>query len=253
MNMPLTGKTAVVSGGGRGLGKAIALEFAKQGANVAILGRTKQNLETTAREIENLGSNCFAVACDLRRQENIEASSEKIFDKFKKIDFLVNNAAVSFRKNFIDYSKEEINDTIDTNLKGAILLTKVFLPSMVQQKSGTIVNISSFGGTFSEAKLSVYCGSKAGLNLFTKSIAKELDDTGVKVYLVNLGSVDTETFREHYPNFNSSFVQRPEEVSREIVKLCLPNNKLKSGSSIDLIKPGRYLFKPWRMIRKALE
>ncbi len=192
------GKSAIVTGATRGIGKAIALELAKRGANVAFnYAKSADEAEKIKAEIENLGVKAFAESCDV---SNTEASAEfvkKVKEEFARVDFLVNNAGIT-RDNLIMRMKEDDWDSvIDTNLKGAWNFSKAVLrPMMKNETGGSILNITSISGIVGMLGQTNYSASKAGMIGLTKSLAKEIASRKITVNALALGLIETDMAQE---------------------------------------------------------
>jgi len=229
--MKLKGSVSIVTGGGRGIGRAIAITLAKEGSDIVIVSRTKSELEETASEVKRLGREVLSVSGDVRKKKDVENVVNKAFEKFGKIDILVNNAGVAYYKPLVKTSEEEWDETFDTNVKGIYLVTREVLPIMEKQKSGIIINISSGAGKHGFANLSAYCASKFAVIGFTQSLADELFDKGIKVYAVCPGGVDTKMYRDVFGS--SRFLLKPEHVAEKVKQLCI-NSNVKSGSAVNV-------------------
>jgi 3-oxoacyl-[acyl-carrier protein] reductase len=183
-------KTAIITGGGRGIGKEITILLGKQGANVVVCSRTESEINSVVKEIKQLNSqvSVLGVKCDVSISSQVN-SLVKSAEKFgsKTIDILVNNAGVAFNKKLIDTSEEEWDQTINTNLKGAFLFTKAVLPYMIARKSGVILNVNSGAGKAGFSNLSSYCASKFGLLGLAESLALEVDTYNIRVMTIFLG------------------------------------------------------------------
>jgi len=180
--LSLEGKVALVTGGSRGIGKAIALTFADAGADLAISGRKIQDLEKVADEIRKLGKKCLPVSAHARKVEELKHLVDQVVETFGRIDILVNNAATNPAMGPIVGTEEKIYDHImETNLKGYFMMSKFAGAVMVKQKSGNIINISSAGGVSPAEGLGPYCISKAGINMLTKALALELGPYNIRV------------------------------------------------------------------------
>lgn len=188
----LDGKKAVVTGAGRGIGKAVAVTLAQAGADVVCLSRTQANVDETAAEIRDLGRQAWAFAVDVADAASSQGAATAILKETGSIDILVNNAGVT-RDDLLMRMSEEAWDTVmDTNLKGAFTLCKAFARTFMKQRSGRIINIASVIGLMGNAGQANYAASKAGLIGFTKSIARELSSRGVTCNAIAPGFIETD-------------------------------------------------------------
>lgn len=231
--MRLKGQTAVVTGGGKGIGRAICLALAREGADIVIAARTEKDIRETARMVENEGRRALAVSTDIRIEEDVENMVSEAVDAFGRIDILVNNAGVAYRKYMIDTSREEYENIMDTNVKGMFFCTKYALPYLLKRGEGRIVNMSSGAGKHGIPKLSIYCASKFAVIGFTESIAYEIGG-GVQVYAVCPAGVDTDMY---HSLFSDKPVLKPQDIAEKVLELCLPETTLPSGSSVEVYNP----------------
>src|SRR5580698_4424257 len=192
----LTNQIAVVTGAGRGIGRAIALKFAQEGADVAVVSRTHQNSEKVANEIRALGRRAWAHAVDVGDAGTVHAAAEKILAECGKVDILVNNAGVTRDGLLMRMSDADWDTVLNTNLKGAFLVTKAFVRAFIKQRSGRIINISSVIGLIGNAGQCNYAASKAGLIGFTQSTARELASRGITVNAIAPGFIETDMTSE---------------------------------------------------------
>jgi 3-oxoacyl-[acyl-carrier protein] reductase len=187
----LADKIAVVTGAGRGIGRAVALAYAKMGADVVCVSRTEENSAKVAAEVEALGRRAWAVAVDVSDTAAVDAAAKGILESTGRVDILVNNAGVTRDNLLMRMSEEEWDTVIDTNLKGAFNFTKALTRPFIKQRSGRIINIASVIGLIGNAGQSNYAASKAALIGFTKSIAKELATRGITVNAIAPGFIET--------------------------------------------------------------
>src|SRR5512140_1891985 len=187
----LTNQIAVITGAGRGIGRAIALKFAAAGADVACVSRTAENAEKVAAEIRALGRKAWACAVDVADAAAVAAAADKILAEAGKVDILVNNAGITKDGLLMRMSESDWDAVLDTNLKGTYLFTKAFTRSFLKQKSGRIVNIASVIGLIGNAGQCNYAASKAGVIGFTKSVARELASRGITANAIAPGFIET--------------------------------------------------------------
>jgi 3-oxoacyl-[acyl-carrier protein] reductase len=188
----LTNQIAVVTGAGRGIGRAIALKFAAEGADVVCVSRTPENSEKVAAEIRALGRKAWAQAVDVADAAAVNAAAEKILAECGRVDILVNNAGVTRDNLLMRMSEAEWDAVLETNLKGAFLVTKAFSRALIKQRSGRIINVASVIGLIGNAGQSNYAASKAGLIGFTKSVARELASRGITANVLAPGFIETD-------------------------------------------------------------
>ena len=188
----LADKVAVVTGAGRGIGRAVALAYARMGADVACVSRTEENSAKAAAEVEALGRRAWAVAVDVSDTAAVDTAVGKILDEAGRVDILVNNAGVTRDNLLMRMSEEEWDTVINTNLKGAFNFTKALTRPFIKQRSGRIINIASVIGLIGNAGQCNYAASKAALIGFTKSVAKELAPRGITANAIAPGFIETD-------------------------------------------------------------
>lgn len=189
----LTGKIALVTGGGRGIGRAIALTLAGYGADVAVnYSGSREKAEAVAEEIRGLGRRAAAIKADISNREDCVQLFEETEKELGKIDILVNNAGITRDNLAIRMSEEEFEQVLDTNLKGAFFCMQLAAKSMLRQRKGRIVSISSISGVRGNAGQINYCAAKAGIVGMTKCLAKELASRNITVNAVAPGYIDTD-------------------------------------------------------------
>jgi 3-oxoacyl-[acyl-carrier protein] reductase len=189
--MDLKGKTAIVTGAARGIGKVIALGLAKCGADIAVSDINEDSLNAAVKEIEALGRKAIAVKMDVSSLKDCEDMVKKTVDAFGKVDILINNAGITRDTVLLRMKEEQWDQVIQVNLKGTFNCTKAVIRSMFKQKSGKIINISSVTGAMGNAGQSNYSASKAAVMGFTKSIAREYAHCGITVNAVAPGFIKT--------------------------------------------------------------
>src|SRR6266850_1726810 len=192
----LDGKTAIVTGGGTGIGKSIAIEFARAGADVAICSRKLEHLEPVEKEIKNLGRKAFSMALDVRQEEQVKAIVERVTQEWGHLDVMVNNAGASFRAKPEDISVNGWNTVIQINLNGVFLGSKWAVKHMIPQGGGVIINIASTAGVYGATMMSHYGASKAAVMNLTKAHAVAWAKHGIRVNCIAPGPVETEGYIE---------------------------------------------------------
>jgi 3-oxoacyl-[acyl-carrier protein] reductase len=188
----LANQIAVITGAGRGIGRAIALKFAAEGADVVCVSRTAENSEKVAGEVRGLGRKAWAHAVDVSDPKAVEAAAEKILADCGKVNVLVNNAGVTRDGLLMRMSDADWDTVLNTNLKGAFLFTKAFTRAFLKQRSGRIINVASIIGLIGNAGQANYAASKAGLIGFTQSVARELASRQITANAIAPGFIETD-------------------------------------------------------------
>ncbi len=204
----LESKTALVTGGARGIGSEIALLLAKEGADIAVCDINAEELQKTKAKIESLGRKCLTFTTDVTNVQQVDEMVAKMLDNFKKVDILINNAGITRDGLLVRMSEKDWDMVLDINLKGVFNCTKAVSKHMMKQRSGKIVNIASIIGLMGNAGQANYAASKGGIIAFTKSVAKELAGRNVNVNAIAPGFIDTEMTKK-----------LPENVRQEMLKL----------------------------------
>jgi 3-oxoacyl-[acyl-carrier protein] reductase len=193
--MSLVGKAAVVTGAAQGIGRAIALALAKEGADIVVSDINLEKAKETARELETLGRKTLAIQTNVAQGEDVENLAKTAIDTFGKVDILVNNAGIARDNLLMRMKDEEWEQVIEVNLKGTFYCTRAFLRPMLKQKGGRIVNITSIVGVMGNAGQANYSASKAGVIGFTKTMAREVASRNITVNAVAPGFIDTDMTR----------------------------------------------------------
>jgi 3-oxoacyl-[acyl-carrier protein] reductase len=195
--MNLKDKAVVVTGGNRGIGKAIALAFAQKGCSVAICGTNEATLKETAFELEKAGSpKCLALKLDVSKGNEVEKFSKAVLEAFGKIDVLVNNAGITRDNLMLRMSEEDWEEVLDVNLKSAFLMTKYFVKAMMKLRQGRIINITSVSGVKGNAGQANYAASKAGMIGLTKTTAREFASRNITCNAVAPGFIQTDMTKD---------------------------------------------------------
>jgi 3-oxoacyl-[acyl-carrier protein] reductase len=194
--MNLKEKVAVVTGGNRGIGKSIALAFAKAGAAVALCGTNEATLKETAAEIEKLGVRSLALKIDVSKGAEAESFSKAVLEAFGKVDILVNNAGITRDNLLIRMSEQEWDEVLSVNLKSTFLMTKAFVRPMMKARQGRILNITSIIGVRGNAGQANYAASKAGIIGLTKTTAREFASRNITCNAIAPGFIQTDMTKD---------------------------------------------------------
>ena len=208
-DLGLDGRTAIVTGGGSGLGRASAEALAAAGAAVTIVGRTLNRCEAVATAIREAGGRASARSADITRPDEVAACVEAVLAETGAIDILVNSAGINNPKSFVDLELADWAGVMDTNVTGTYVFSRAVLPSMIERGSGSIVNMGSISGVSGIAKRTVYCTSKAAVAHLTRSLAVEVGSSGVRVNALGPNVIVTD--------FNRELVERQPELYQGIL------------------------------------
>lgn len=192
LSADLSGQVAIVTGASQGLGRAMALELAKNGAKVACVARSVEKLADTVKAITDAGGTAEAFACDVKDKDSVEKAIEAVIAKWERIDILVNNAGVTRDTLLLGMSDEQWDDVLITNLRGAFLFARAVARTMLRQRYGRIINISSVSGIIGNAGQTNYSASKAGLIGFTRSLSREVAKRNITVNAVAPGFIESD-------------------------------------------------------------
>ena len=233
----LSNQIAVVTGAGRGIGRAIALKFASEGADVVCISRTAENSEKVAAEIRGLGRRAWAHALDVADAAAVTEAAEKILSETTRVDILVNNAGVTRDGLLMRMSEADWDTVLDTNLKGAFLLTKGFTRAFLKQRSGRIINVASVIGLIGNAGQANYASSKAALFGFTKSVARELASRGITANALAPGFVETDMTAGLNEEMRNGILKqiplgamgKPEDIANAALFLASPASRYVTG------------------------
>lgn len=251
--MKLAGKVAIVTGAAQGIGKGVALEYAKNGANLAILDINSERLAATAKEIEALGVQCYQSTGDVSDEEVVKTFVSNVTAKFGKIDILTHCAGILRSCAIIEQDVKDWDTVIAVNLRSSFLFGKYVGQQMKAQGSGAMVMVDSCASKTAEAFNAVYCASKAGVRLLAQSLALELAEFGVRVNSIAPGTINTDmiqrclhdraplyglTFEQYLKEFNEATplkrMGEPEEIGKLCVFLVSDDSAFITGSSFNI-------------------
>jgi NAD(P)-dependent dehydrogenase (short-subunit alcohol dehydrogenase family) len=243
--MKLQDKVAIVTGGGRGIGRASALALAKEGAAVVTSARTGLEIEEVAREVRELGSRAISVEADLSREADIANVVTETLGAFGRVDILVNNAGINLPlRSVMDFTLEDWDRMMQVNLTGPFLCCKAVLPIMMRQQSGKIINISSLGGQIGIAGNSAYGASKAALINFALCLAAEVKQYGIDVNTVCPSGTDTRLLHDIGRGRGRTNLMSPEEIAAVVLFLASPDSSAITGTAIGAYGLSNPLFGP---------
>ncbi len=241
--MLLKGKNAIVTGGSRGIGRAIAIALAKAGANVAVnYTSNSKSAEEVVAELKEMGVSAIAVKADVSKAEEVDNLTSEALRNFGRIDILINNAGITKDNLIVKMTEKDFMDVIDINLKGAFICTKAVSKIMIKQRSGKIVNVSSIVGIIGNAGQSNYAAAKAGLIGFTKSMAKELAKRNINVNAVAPGYIATDMTaaisdkakEEFTKNIPLGRIGSAEDIANAVMFLVSENSDYITGQVINI-------------------
>ncbi len=242
----LSGKTALVTGASKGIGKAISIAFGQAGANVVATARTQSEIDDTVRQIEATGAQTLGVIADLGVESDIDRLANDAISTFGGVDILVNNAAIIHgRIKVTDLDPQLWRDVLNVNLTGAFLITQKLLPGMIDRRHGKVINISSIGGRSGGAGRSAYRVTKSGLISFTQSLAAEVYEHGIQVNAICPGGTDTEGFRAAFNTAGRAEnpkLMDPTEIAEVALFLASDASSAVTGTAIDSFGGSNPLF-----------
>jgi 3-oxoacyl-[acyl-carrier protein] reductase len=246
--MKLANQVAVITGAGRGIGRAIALKFAGEGADIVCVSRTAENAEKVAAEVRSAGRKAWAYGVDVADACAVSAAAERILADASKVDILVNNAGVTRDGLVMRMSDEDWDAVLGTNLRGAFAVTRAFSRSFLKQRSGRIINVASVIGLMGNAGQCNYAASKAGLIGFTKSIAREFASRGITVNALAPGFIETdmtqglgdEIRQDIAKRIPLTFLGQPDDVAEGALYLASPAARYVTGQVLT-IDGGMYM------------
>ncbi|HEY6187422.1 MAG TPA: SDR family oxidoreductase [Pyrinomonadaceae bacterium] len=235
--MKLSGKTAIVTGGTKGIGRAIAEALVREGAGVCISARHEDEVERAVRELGDAGEGpVTGVVCDVREYEEVKALVEHTAAELGGVDILVNNAGIGLFGRVEELSPEDFRAVLETNLFGVFYCCHETIPQMKRRGGGYIINISSLAGVNAHPQMSAYNASKFGLNGFSEALMQEVRHDRIKVSYIMPGSVNTH-FGDEEPSAEKSWQLQPEDIAQVVVDLL--NHPERSLPSRVEIRPSR--------------
>lgn len=246
--MQLDGKKAVVTGGGRGIGKAIALALAGEGADIAVLDLDAETAQSAASAVKESGRNSLAVDVDISDYSATEQAVNKVLDLWKSVDIVVNNAGITRDNLLMRMDENDWDSVLAVNLKGAFNICRLLARPMMKERSGSIINIASIVGMMGNAGQANYAASKGGLIAFTKSLAREFAPRGIRVNAIAPGFIATEMTDKIPEKIREEMVNsiplgrmgQPEDVARGVVFLASPSAGYVTGQVL-VIDGGMYI------------
>lgn len=231
--MDFKNKVVVITGASSGIGKASAIKFAKKGSNVVLVGRRKEKLIELEKELEKFKITTLVCQCDVSDKSQVKRMSEEVLNKFDKIDILVNNAGFAIYGKVLDLSIEDIEAQMATNYLGMVYCIKHFLPTMIKQNSGHIVNVASVAASFGLPGIASYCASKFAMLGFSEGLKHELNQTRIGVTVVSPIMVRTDFFDhpsfEKMPKYSATSLSA-EKVANAVIKAS-------NSSRLEIIVP----------------
>jgi NAD(P)-dependent dehydrogenase (short-subunit alcohol dehydrogenase family) len=240
--MQLDGKVALITGASRGLGRALAMAFAREGAALALCARGEKALEQVAAEVSALGAPVLAVPADVRSTRDLERLVALTLDRYRRVDILVNNASElgpTPLPYLADYAPAAFDDVLQVNVVAPFRLTQALIGSMLLRDRGVIINVTSDAAVAGYPGWGAYAVSKAALEGLTRTWAAELMQTSVRIYSVDPGDMDTDMHRAAIPDADPSELARPDHVALAFVRLATTAEADLAGRRLEAAALGR--------------
>ncbi len=241
MDAELNGKVAIVTGAGRGIGRAICLAMSGQGISVVAVGRTEADLLSVADEAKSQGGNVMPVVCDVSDEQSVLDMFARVRDEFDSLDILINNAGIGIYGQVVDFTVADFDSVMNVNLRGAFLCCREAMKAMIPQAGGYIINISSVVGIKGYPNQGIYTASKHGMMGLTKTLAAEGQEHGVRASAILPGGVDTDMVAQARPDLDRSILIRPADIARTVLYML----SLSDCAHVDEIYIRRQTGKPF--------
>jgi 3-oxoacyl-[acyl-carrier protein] reductase len=245
MGFNLENKTAIVTGGAFGIGRATCLALIQHGASVAVVDTDYHQAKKVVEEISTLKGTAIAIEADVSDEIAVDRAVVEIKEVFRKIDILVNNAAIEILTPIVSVKVEDWDKVINTNLRGTFLFSRAVIPHMLKQRGGNIINIGSIDGLRGRANGAAYAASKAAIICFTEALADEVAKYKLRVNVICPAGVNTAMWRKTHPQSDPQSVLQPEEVADMIVFFASDMSRAINGATVEVLGPrleeGSYL------------
>ena len=241
MSADLENKVALVTGAGRGIGRAICLALADAGAHVVAAARTTEEINAVAREITGAGGKATAITADIAEEDDVVALFGRIRDTIGRLDVLVNNAGVGAYGPVVDFAAADVDRIMAVNVRGTFLCCREAMKLMIPRYDGYIINISSVVGFRGYPNQAAYTAAKHAVMGLTKSLAVEAQEHGIRVSAICPGGVDTEMIRRSRPDLDPSVLMHPEDIAQSVMYLL----SLSERAAVDEIYIRRLKGKPF--------
>ena len=238
--MRLEGKTALITGAGRGIGRAITLAFAQEGCQVALAARTQEELDRTTTDAIAFGVKALPIVCDVTISSDISSTIAATLDAFGHIDILVNNAGAAHFKPIYQITLEEWQHAFDVNVTSAFSFIQGVLPGMMARHTGRIINISSVTGLKALPEQAAYGAAKHALNSLTKSLNLELRDYNIAAHAICPGGVDTKLSQDAMPHRDKTEWMKPEDIADQALYLATLSPRV----AVDIVSMRRFAGEP---------
>ncbi|MBI3089992.1 MAG: SDR family oxidoreductase [Candidatus Tectomicrobia bacterium] len=234
--MRLADKVSIITGAGRGIGRAIARAFAEEGSALTLVARTGEQVEEVARQLQRQGAKALPICADVASMEDLDRVVNETLKTFGAPNVLVNNAGIFIYKRFLDWTEAEFDTTLAINTKAAFFLCQKVLPHMLEQGGGKIINISSIHGKVGDVNIAGHCVSKFGLLGLTQALARELKKVNICINAICPGAVETKTIESQSFQGLSPLDSKlsPESVARVAVFLASHDSDAISGAALDI-------------------